>query len=61
MERSRSARQVVIVVYPGIQSLDVTGPLEVFAGASRLIAATGRRERGYEVAILSRDKWAEYR
>jgi len=55
MERSCHPRQVVIVAYPGIQSLDVTGPLEVFAGSSQLIAVTGRRQRGYEVAILSGD------
>jgi transcriptional regulator GlxA family with amidase domain len=30
-------RTVVIVIYPGVQSLDVTGPLEVFSGAQRLV------------------------
>ena len=30
---------VAIVVYPGVQSLDVTGPLEVFPGAQRLVEA----------------------
>jgi len=48
-------RKVVILAYPGVQSLDVTGPLEVFAGAHQLIAATGRGDRGYEVSIASRD------
>jgi hypothetical protein len=28
-------RTVLIVPFDGVQSLDVTGPLEVFAGASR--------------------------
>jgi transcriptional regulator GlxA family with amidase domain len=46
---------VVIVVYPGVQSLDLTGPLEVFAGAQRLIAATGRPEPGYRVTIAGLD------
>jgi transcriptional regulator GlxA family with amidase domain len=55
MHRPESPRQVVIVAYPGVQSLDVTGPLEVFAGAQQLIEATGRDDRGYEVQILSRD------
>jgi transcriptional regulator GlxA family with amidase domain len=32
-------RQVVIVLFDGVQSLDVTGPLEVFAGANRLLGA----------------------
>ncbi|HWX97131.1 MAG TPA: GlxA family transcriptional regulator [Solirubrobacteraceae bacterium] len=48
-------RKVVIVAYPAVQSLDVTGPLEVFAGAQQLIEATGREDRGYEVLIASAD------
>jgi transcriptional regulator GlxA family with amidase domain len=48
-------RQVAILVYPGVQSLDFAGPLEVFAGAQRLIEESGRRERGYEVELLSID------
>jgi transcriptional regulator GlxA family with amidase domain len=52
---SAKQRNVVIVVYPGVQSLDVTGPLEVFAGAQQLIEATSRRERGYLVSVLSSD------
>ena len=55
MERTRSPREVAIVVYPGVQSLDVTGPLEVFAGARALIDAQARTERAYRVHILSRD------
>jgi transcriptional regulator GlxA family with amidase domain len=55
MPAARRARQVVILTFPGIQSLDLTGPLEVLAGASQLIHATGRRDRHYEVAILSSD------
>ncbi len=48
-------RRVAILVYPGVQSLDFTGPLEVFAGAQRLIEESERRERGYEVELLSVD------
>ncbi len=48
-------RLIAIVAYQGVQSLDVTGPLEVFAGAQRLVEATGRRDRGYQVQVLSRD------
>jgi transcriptional regulator GlxA family with amidase domain len=55
MSQLRKARNVVIVVYPGVQSLDVTGPLEVFAGAQTLLEATSRDERGYEVCLLSSD------
>jgi transcriptional regulator GlxA family with amidase domain len=53
--RSPDPRQVAILVYPGVQSLDFAGPLEVFAGAQRLIKSAGRSERGYEVKLLSRD------
>ncbi len=36
----QAPRQVAIVLFADVQSLDVTGPLEVFTGAARLI---GRR------------------
>ncbi|MGC2372624.1 MAG: DJ-1/PfpI family protein, partial [Solirubrobacteraceae bacterium] len=49
------ARQVAILAYPGVQSLDITGPLEVFAGAQTLIEAVGGAERGYDTVVLSRD------
>ncbi len=49
-------RLVAIVVYPGVQSLDVSGPLEVFSGATRLLeAGASPGERGYDVRVLSRD------
>jgi hypothetical protein len=31
-------RSVLIVLFEGVQSLDVTGPLEVFAGATRQVS-----------------------
>jgi len=55
MDGTQTRRQIAIVVYPGVQSLDFAGPLEVFAGAQRLIEESGRRERGYEVKLLSAD------
>lgn len=48
-------RDVAILVYPGVQSLDLTGPLEVFSGAQLLLDLESRGERGYRVSILSRD------
>jgi transcriptional regulator GlxA family with amidase domain len=33
-------RRIVIVAFPGVQSLDVTGPFEVFAGANQAVAAS---------------------
>jgi transcriptional regulator GlxA family with amidase domain len=38
-----------------VQSLDVTGPLEVFAGANVLLRATGSHDRGYETKIVAGD------
>ena len=56
MQPSAISPQVAIVVYPGVQSLDVTGPLEVFAGAQPADRGTGAgAERGYEVRIVSAD------
>jgi len=55
MDATQTPRQIAILVYPGVQSLDFAGPLEVFAGAQRLIEQTGRGERGYEVRLLSVD------
>src|SRR5271170_5391349 len=40
MQPAREPRQIAIVAYPDVQSLDIVGPLEVFAGAQRLIEAT---------------------
>lgn len=45
-------RHVVIVAYPGIQPLDVVGPHEVFASATRVLAAAGRHG-GYRVSVVS--------
>jgi len=55
LTRFPTPRQVAILVYPGVQSLDFAGPLEVFAGAQRLIEESDRRERGYELKLLSVD------
>ncbi|MFJ6792917.1 GlxA family transcriptional regulator [Streptomyces sp. NPDC091268] len=33
--RHASVRNVLVILYDGVQSLDVTGPVEVFAGAAR--------------------------
>jgi transcriptional regulator GlxA family with amidase domain len=55
MRSTAARRQVAILVYPGAQSLDVTGPLEVFAGAQQLIELTGRSAPGYEIRTISAD------
>jgi transcriptional regulator GlxA family with amidase domain len=43
----------VILAYEGVQSLDITGPLEVFAAANAAIAARGGG-RAYELSLLAR-------
>src|SRR5580700_4488282 len=45
-------RTVVIVAYPGVQPLDVVGPFEVFAGATRALEMMGR-SGGYGVVLAS--------
>ena len=55
MDKRTKPRDIVIVVYPDVQSLDLAGPLEVFVGAHQLIATEGRRERGYRVTVASID------
>ena len=52
-------RRIAILLYPEVQSLDVTGPLEVFAGADTALAARRRRGQGppvpgYEVFTVGR-------
>ena len=42
-------RRVVIVVFPGVQTLDVTGPAEVFRAASLI------KPPGYEVTVAAAD------
>jgi transcriptional regulator GlxA family with amidase domain len=46
------ARGVLILLYDGVQSLDVTGPLEVFTGASSYHEARGRGP-AYEIRTAS--------
>ncbi|MFJ3099667.1 GlxA family transcriptional regulator [Streptomyces hydrogenans] len=43
-------RRIVIAVFDEVESLDVTGPAQVFSTASRLLAGSGR---GYAVELAS--------
>lgn len=51
-EASSGSRRVSMVVYPGIQLLDVTGPLEVLAAASEAAAERWVDEPGYALEII---------
>jgi transcriptional regulator GlxA family with amidase domain len=55
MARTRPPRNVVILVYPGVQSLDVTGPLEVFSGAKLLLETDANTDPGYRTTVVSAD------
>jgi transcriptional regulator GlxA family with amidase domain len=44
------ARRVVVIAFPGVQSLDVTGPVEVFASAN-----DRERRREYAITLASAD------
>jgi transcriptional regulator GlxA family with amidase domain len=47
-------RRVVFVTFPGLQGLDLVGPLEVFAGAEQAVAgARGARSAAYEILVCS--------
>jgi transcriptional regulator GlxA family with amidase domain len=48
-------RKIAILAYAGIQSLDLTGPQEVFVAAHGLLHATDPSDPGYEVRVHSRD------
>jgi len=51
---SSATRRVSMVVYPDVQILDVTGPLEVFARTARYLTdQRGRREPAYTVDLLA--------
>ena len=48
--------RIVIVAFEGVQSLDVSGPAEVFAGVNTLLSgAGGDVGTGYDVSIASLD------
>ena len=55
MQKAQRALTVAIVVYPGVQSLDVTGPLEVFASAQQAVERAKLDHGGYRPLILSVD------
>jgi transcriptional regulator GlxA family with amidase domain len=46
MAQASSTRQIVVLLFPGVQSLDVSGPLEVFSVAQRLLDADVSAVRG---------------
>jgi transcriptional regulator GlxA family with amidase domain len=49
-----NTRSIVIVAFPGLQALDATGPHEVFAAATNVLADRGRTG-GYRVTVVARE------
>lgn len=58
MQTRSRPRRIAILLYPGVQSLDVTGPLEVFSAAREVLAAAGSVDPGYEVVTIARSPHA---
>jgi transcriptional regulator GlxA family with amidase domain len=54
----RSQRNVVVLLFDGVQSLDVSGPVEVLAAVRRVPASSERSLRGYDIRTLSVDRAA---
>jgi transcriptional regulator GlxA family with amidase domain len=48
--------RVALFAYPGIQGLDLSGPLEMFARASRLLRDEKRAQRGYAVTVVATER-----
>lgn len=46
-------RRVVMLAYPGADLLDITGPLDVFAGAAALLPPTANGLPAYQVEIVA--------
>jgi transcriptional regulator GlxA family with amidase domain len=46
------AKRVVFVIYPNFQSLDLTGPFEVFAGANEVLIGSGDTPR-YRLSVAA--------
>ena len=49
----RKPLRILFVTYPGGQHLDLAGPYEIFARASRVLRDEGRRHPGYSLAIVA--------
>ncbi len=52
---TRAPRRIAIAIFPGVQILDVTGPHEVFAAATRQLEASpgGSRAAGYALEVVA--------
>src|SRR5215831_7241977 len=44
--------RIAFFAYPGVQALDLSGPLELFARATRLLRDEGRAHPGYSLSVV---------
>src|SRR5258708_28128948 len=44
--------RIALFAYPGVQALDLSGPLEMFARTTRLLRDEGRTHPGYSLAVV---------
>jgi transcriptional regulator GlxA family with amidase domain len=51
---ARTQRRVVLVAYPGIQTLDLVGPVEVFHTANRMVPGAGTEAPAYRTEVVTR-------
>ena len=45
--------RIALFAYPGVQGLDLSGPLEMFARATRVLRDEGRAHPGYQVQVVA--------
>jgi len=51
---SQAVRTVAVLAFPGVQALDVVGPLEVFGRAARfLVDERGWKARPYRALVVA--------
>ena len=56
MKPAAAPIRIAFLTYPGIQGLDLSGPVELFARATRLLRDEGRAHPGYAISIVGTDK-----
>ena len=58
MQRSAASSRplrIALFVYPGVQALDLSGPLELFARTTRILRDEGRPHPGYALTVVGTD------
>jgi len=48
--------RIALLAYPGVQGLDLSGPLELFARATRLLRDEGRSHPGYSLVVVGTEE-----